>query len=227
MNTILIIISTIIILFAGMYIWWRFYYFFRDPERKIPAGDNIVSPADGTIVYVKEINEGQIPMSVKKGKEIRLEEIANIQHNRFNKGYIIGIFMSPLSVHINRAPISGKVEQISYFHSKNINMGRMFLNTIFRIRPFYSGCDHLLQNERNTIIIDGKFPIAVVQIADVVVHKILCWVKEGQTVTKGERIGLIRMGSQVDIILPAEKGIKIAVKEGEYVYAGQTVLVTY
>ncbi|MBU0701907.1 phosphatidylserine decarboxylase [bacterium] len=96
MNIILIIISTIVILFAGMYIWWRFYYFFRDPERKIPAGDNIVSPADGTIVYVKEINEGQIPMSVKKGKEIRLEEIANIQHNRFNKGYIIGIFMSPL-----------------------------------------------------------------------------------------------------------------------------------
>lgn len=226
-NIILSTVSTIAILFAGMYIWWRFYYFFRDPEREIPGGNNIVSPADGTIVYVKEIKNGEIPISVKKGKEIRLEEMSKIHDNRFNEGYIIGIFMSPLSVHVNRAPISGKVEQISYFHSKNINMGRMFLNTIFRKKPFYVGCDHILQNERNTIIINGEFPVAVVQIADVVVHKILCWVKEGQTITKGERIGLIRMGSQVDIILPAEKGIKIVVREGEYVYAGETILATY
>lgn len=227
MNIILITISTVVILFAGMYIWWRFFYFFRDPERIIPSGNNIVSPADGTVVYVKEIKKGQVPMAVKKGKEIRLEEIAKIQHNEFNEGYIVGIFMSPLSVHVNRTPISGKVEQISYFHSKNINMGRMFLNTIFRRRPFYSSCDHILQNERNTIVINGEFPVAVVQIADVVVHKILCWVKEGQTVTKGERIGLIRMGSQVDIILPGKREIEILVKEGEYIYAGQTVLATY
>lgn len=225
--SLLIIIAVIILILLSIYMWWRFLYFFRDPERKIPEGKNIVSPADGTIVYIKEIRKGQIPIAIKKGKEITLEEIVKYPYPDFQEGYIIGIFMSLLSVHVNRAPIEGMVEKIVYFESKNISMKNMFFNVLFKKKPFYKNCEHILQNERNTIIINGIFRVAVVQIADVVVDKIECWVEENQKVAKGEKIGMIKMGSQVDIIISKKCKINILVNEGDYVYAGQTLLATY
>jgi phosphatidylserine decarboxylase len=73
----------------------------------------------------------------------------------------------------------------------------------------------------------GEFPVCVVQIADQYVHKIQCWVKEGDSINKGDKLGLIRMGSQVDIIIPSLKNLNILVKEGDHVKAGEDILATY
>lgn len=176
---------------------------------------------------MKEVEKGEVPIAVKNKKGIMLDEIAKLDSG-FTQGYIIGIFMTLFSVHVNRSPISGRVENISYFqNSPNLTLARLTLNTFLKKKPLHGSGEHLLQNERNTIKIIGDYPLYVVQIADSYVKKIVCWVKEGQNVHKGQRIGLIKMGSQVDLILPKYNGIKIVVKEGEHVVAGQTILATY
>jgi phosphatidylserine decarboxylase len=223
MNLLLTIIPLILII---IYLWWRFYYFFRDPERTAPEGDNIVSPADGKIVYIRKVKKGKIPLSIKKGKEIELSEITKINDLNDEEKYIIGIFMFPWSVHVNRAPIEGVVSKTEYFKSKNLPMTLMFMKSLFNVKPFYKNCKHVLENERNTVVINGKFQVMVVQIADIYVNKILCSVKPDQKVKKGQRIGMIKMGSQVDCIFPASNA-NIKVKEGQHVEAGTTILSSY
>lgn len=216
-----ILIIAILIFLA--YLYWRFFYFFRDPERKIPGGKNIVAPADGEIVYVSKVRKNATPLSAKKGKMLTLTEIAKSRLFPGEK-FIVGIFINPFNVHVNRAPIEGKIEKIHYYKAEDLPMTRMWLRTMFSIKPFYIGSKHIARNERNTIIIKGKFIVAVVQIADIYVKRILCYVKKGDTVEKGQRIGMIRMGSQVDLIFPAKKNFKILVKEGDKVKAGESVI---
>jgi len=207
--------------------YWRLKYFFRDPERSVPSGRNIVSPADGTVVYVKSIKNGQAPVATKQGKDITLEELARSPvGGRFDSGYLIGIFMSLFDVHVNRTPVSGVVESISHYRSRrNWSMWRMGMKKLLRRKEIYSASNrYLLENERNTILIDGTVPVCVVQIADSYVDRIECWIRRGQKVRKGQRIGRIVMGSQVDVMVPAADGVKIEVKEGQHVCAGETIL---
>jgi phosphatidylserine decarboxylase len=213
----------------AFFLYWRFFYFFRDPERIIPAGNNVVSPADGIVIYVKEVEKGEVPIAIKNNKEIRLEEITKSNlDDEFSQGYIIGIFMTLFSVHVNRSPIAGRIEKISYFqNSPNLSLAQLTLNTLFGRKPLHGSGEHILQNERNTIRIDGDIPLYVVQIADSYVKRIVCWVKEEQSVKKGQRIGLIRMGSQVDLIFPKYDGIRTVVNEGDHVVAGESVIATY
>jgi phosphatidylserine decarboxylase len=219
------IILLILIILIILILYWRFFFFFRDPERTIPPGENIVAPADGIIIYIKRIKEGEIPIVTKGKDQIKIEELTKVaNYEIFHSGYIIGIFMTLFSVHINRAPIAGKVEKIQRFKGKNISMARMTFNKFFGKKPLYSNCGHIIQNERNTIILKGKFPLCLVQIADLYVSKIKCWVKVNQIVEKGQKIGMIRMGSQVDVIFPALGSIEIKVKEGQSVKAGESVL---
>jgi phosphatidylserine decarboxylase len=222
---------TILITIVGVLLYWRFIYFFRDPERIIPSGNNVVSPADGTIVYIKKIDKGCIPLSIKNKKEIKLEEITKVDFkSKFEGGYIIGIFMSPWDVHVNRAPIKGRIEDIFYYQSKfNLTMAKVTLNKLLKRKELLPLAPHyLFENERNSLIIHGDFPVAVIQIADQYVNKIECWVKKDQLVEKGERIGLIRMGSQVDILLSSlNDKVRILVKEGIHVKAGETILAVY
>ncbi len=210
---------------------WRYGYFFRDPERAIPQGSTIVSPADGFVVYVRSVKRNEVPLAVKDGAPIRLEEILKMD-SPLSEGILIGIFMTPMSVHVNRAPMDGVIERRVYFNGTPMrSMMPMALRTMFARRPFERGSQHLLQNERETLLIRGKqFPVVLTRIADPYVDKIVLWKKEGETVLRGERIGLIKMGSQADLMMPPRvngRPVHVQVKEGQYVYAGSTVLATF
>ena len=217
------IILIIVALFV-FWLYWRYIWFFRDPERQIPPGKTVVSPADGVVVYVKKVKHNHIPVSQKKGRMIPLKE--DLKMLTRGEKYLVGVFMNPLSVHVNRAPISGRVVHVRHYKHKNLVMTLMWLRTVLNIRPFYRYCEHMWENERNIILIDGVFPLYVVQIADLVVNKVECWIHHGQHVEKGERIGMIKFGSQVDVAFPS-KGIHIVVKEGDRVTAGESVLARY
>ena len=147
------------------------YYFFRDPERvSINDDDYLVSPADGLVIQVKE-TEGP--------KELNLNE------KKFTK---ISIFMNVFDCHVNRAPCSGQVEEISYVPGK-------FLN---------ASLDKASEdNERNYYKIKNTFgqEIIVVQIAGLIARRIVCETSKDSNLKQGDRIGMIRFGSRVDLYL--------------------------
>ena len=179
-------------------------YFYRDPDREITKGDNIIlSPADGTVEYIKFYENGN-PEVFKDGNCY----VLNVSRYFPNGCYIVGIFMSPLDVHVNRAPISGEVVYIKHIDG---SFYPAFLKDVEKI------------NERNIVIIkNGSEYIGVVQIAGFVARR--CWlsIKEGDYVEMGQRIGKIKLGSQTAVIVPAN--YNITVKVGEKVYAGQTII---
>lgn len=187
--------------------------FFRDPERVIPQENYvIISPADGVIRYVQEIKDGQIPTSIKGKSKIPLEEMTKT--NILNDGgYLIGIEMSILDVHVNRAPIEGKI-----IYQKPTRGNFLSLKSL----------EALFSNERVTIVIDnGTFKIGIIQIASRLVRRIVSFLTEGEWVLLGERIGMIKFGSQVDLVIPKLESIKINVKIGDHVKAGSTILCEY
>ena len=156
-------------------------WFFRDPERAVPRGAVAVSPADGKVVLVRRRPE-------------RTE---------------VCIFMNVFDVHVNRAPIGGKVVDVAY------SPGKFMVAS--RDEASYA-------NERNTITVESKDGVRVrfTQIAGLVARRIVCRAKPGDYVTTGERIGLIQFGSRVDVDLGPEWSIEVA--EGQRVKAGATVL---
>ncbi len=162
--------------------------FFRDPDRKIPNEDNIiVSPADGKILIVKDVIE----------KRFLNEEAVQIS-----------IFMSPLNVHVNRIPISGKVDFLKYIKGEYLV-------------AFHDKADE--RNERSEIGITTKFgKVLFTQVAGMVARRIINDLNLGDSVTIGKRFGMIKFGSRVDVIVP--KKWKILVKEGDFTTAGETIL---
>lgn len=217
----------IVILGISLYFFWRHLYFFRNPERKIPAGNNIVSPADGIIVYVERIKAGIIPVSRKGRDKIELNELTKVSDSIIRDGYLIGVFMSPFDVHVNRAPIAGIVKEIHHFKNNNVLLLKMWMRILLGKKDHFSRYPHILQNERNTVLLMGRFPVYVVQIADKTVNKVECWVREGEELEKGQRLGMIKMGSQVDVIFPIIDNLRLCVKTGEKVKAGETILAVY
>lgn len=163
-------------------------YFFRDPERSTPVQDGAVfSPADGKIVLIKKVDEQKFLKS---------------------PGTQISIFMSPLNVHVNRIPISGKVEHAQYIKGKYL--------VAFDDKASS-------ENERNEIgIVSKSGRVLYTQIAGYVARRIVSELKEGDVVTAGNRFGMIKFGSRVDVIVPADWNI--LVKSGDKVTAGETVL---
>lgn len=218
----------------------------KDPPRTIPAGRNIVSPADGNILYVKEIQDGILPEVVKKGVSIPLKELIKFDLSEpIKKGYLIGIFMSTESVHITRVPIDGIYEKQIVFNGPHMSMMKMEkaviltqlipgLVTIKKLlgwEPFSieKNGDYILKSARETTVIKdarGTY-LYTIRIADYWVGNILTWIQDGQEVKKGQKTGMITWGSQVDICFEHTPGLEIQVKEGDYVYAGETVLATY
>ena len=193
----------------GLFIILFLYRFFRNPARKITAEpDEFVSPADGRIIYIKELEKGQIPVSVKKYRLASIEEITKTSIPE-QPCYLIGIAMTLFDVHMNRAPIRGEV--ILVRHTPGDYLG---LN-----KP-----ESTVVNERNTIVIKREDGImaAVVQIAARYVRRCIISVSEGEKVDQGAIIGRIRWGSQADLIIP--RNCEIKVREGEQVYAGKTVI---
>ena len=194
---------------AGSLILWRFH---RDPERKIPEGnDIIVSPADGKIIYVKKFRNGEIPFAEKNSRTFPLVDF--VQSNLLpGEGILIGIAMNFLDVHVNRSPIDGRVSLLNHIKGLYISLKKK---------------EAVIQNERVLTIIDNKcIKIAIVQIASRLVRKITPYIKEGQEVRKGQRIGMIRFGSQVDLCLPDLPSLRLNVSLGEKVKAGVSVVAT-
>jgi len=189
------------------------FFFYRDPKRIPPQKDNIfVSPADGFVRYIRKIEKGSIPEAIKGKSNIPIKEIAKTDMIN-NDGYIIGITMRILDVHVNRAPISGKVIFQKHTNGKFLSL---------------KSPEADITNERNTIIFDtGHFKIGVVQIASRKVRKIESYIDEGDDIKIGQRIGMIKYGSQTDLIIPDLEGLKILCKEGENVYGGASILAEY
>lgn len=192
-----------------MILFWKFW-FLRDPKRVIPSGDMIISPADGHIIAIEEydIARGEtasIPKGLFGEIETSLNEVSP-------SGYIISIFMSPLDVHVNRTPIKGVILSQTY--------------TPGTFRAANDWPRSFIKNEKNELLIQGDgITIKVIQIAGFLARRIQSFVKTGDRVTKGERIGLINLGSQCVLILP-RMHIAIQVRTGDRVSAGTSVIAT-
>jgi phosphatidylserine decarboxylase len=201
---------------AMLAVWRAFRFTLRDPERTPPAEDGvIVAPADGRIKYIRRIERGTIPYSEKDGRRIPILESTKILP--VEEGYLIGVWMSLLVVHVQRVPVSGIVEKQYYYASGK------FLDPHLQ-----EGADY--QNERNVIVIkpsDLPAPVIVIQIASIMVRRIISYLKEQVPVRVGDRLGLIRMGSQVDIVIPAVDTLRLCVSVGNRVTAGETIIARY
>jgi phosphatidylserine decarboxylase len=215
------VLAVLVLLFA----LYRFWFFFRNPERRIPEGNVVVAPADGWVTYVREIDDGQAPFSVKKGQRIELGELMDDPGGGYT--LVIGIYMTPWSVHHNRIPFPGTVEKKVYRESRrNVSMLRALLNLVFRLEPYSEGLEYLVENERCTTVIRGPgLQGAVIQIADKWIRKIVNRCREGDRVARGETFGMIRMGSQCDLFLRIDGPYEITVRERDYVRAGSSILV--
>jgi len=156
-------------------------YFFRDPDRTIPDGPVAVSPADGKVVA------------------IRADQSAPVR---------ISIFLNIFDVHVNRAPVAGRIAKVEYTKGQFLVASREIASS---------------QNERNLVTIQGQDTcVSFSQIAGLIARRIVFWKKPGDQVAKGERVGLIKFGSRVDVFLGPEW--EIAVKEGEHVQGGSSIL---
>lgn len=179
---------------------WRFYYFFRDPVRRPPSGRSVVAPADGRVLYAREVEAGALPNPMKAGIAVPLDDWLGTAAPE-KGGTLIGIYMTPLSVHYNRAPVAGRIAAVIArpAQGENLSMARAFMRLAWNMQPFEEDSQHILHNARNTIVIVGDIPVVVIQMADRFVSQVDCFVAPGQQVDKGEKIGLIRMGSQCDL----------------------------
>ncbi len=211
--------------FAGL-VWFYFHWkrnilFFRDPKRVAPNDPSLViAPCDGRIMYIKEISGGEV-FAEKLGKKIKVTEISKTDAP--TTGILIGIYMSPFDVHFNYAPIGGKVSNIVYSNAKlNLPMVDMweYIQFCWLQRAVnLLGAKYQLENERNTIFIDGACKLAMVEIADIVVNKIDCFVKTGDSIKQGQKVSFIKRGSQVDLFLWGT-GYDILVKPGIHTKGG-------
>jgi phosphatidylserine decarboxylase len=161
-------------------------FFFRDPRRQTPTDPTlVVAPADGRVTRVK-------PVEDKSDRSAT----------------VVSIFLSPFDVHINRAPIAGKITNVSYTRGK-----------------FLMATDEnaSLVNEQNAITIEGeKITVVCKQIAGILARRIVCWKQAGERVALGERFGLIKFSSRTDVLLPAN--VEVLVVEGARVKGGTTII---
>jgi phosphatidylserine decarboxylase len=199
-----IVIGLIVTTLAAYYAAWPvaavagvltlfFLNFFRDPDRVTPPGDALVtSPADGKVVAVLD----------------------DVEESRFlhQKCQRVSIFMSPLNVHVNRLPVTGRVVAVEHtpgrFHAAYLDKASEF-------------------NERNAVVVEDARGerVVFVQIAGQLARRIVCRIAPGEDVRRGDRYGMIMLGSRLDLYLP--RGVDIRVKVGEHVAAGTSVIGAY
>ena len=183
-------------------------FFFRDPERSPPADPLLlVSPADGHVVYVKKISEGSIPLCSKKGIDFSPEELSGIE-GLTREGFLVGIGMTFLDVHVTRVPVSGKITHLKHLPGRFISL---------------KDPEAVIRNERVSIVVEGENTlIAFILIASRLVRRIVSYVSEGDTVQRGDRVGMIKFGSQVDVIIPLDSIDELLVKPGDILKAGES-----
>lgn len=204
---------------------YRRWYFPRDPARTIPRHARVVAPADGRVIYLERVSDGIVPIAIKRRTEIPLDEIIKGE-GRPPAGTLVGIFLSPYDVHYQRSPIAGTIGEVTYHPAENQSMGDMFVRNLFRMERRYANSPHIYENERNVIRIEGdEMSALVVQIADQQVNRIDCYISEGDRVEIGQKIGMIRWGSQVDVFVPGLDPTDFSVAVGDKLKAGETALV--
>lgn len=178
-------LTALFVLFTLFSVW-----FYRCPKIQTPTDDvqAVISPADGRVLSVLDVSGARI--GLKSARKV-------------------SIFMSPMDVHVNRAPVSGVIETIEY------NKGRFFKADLDKASE---------ENEHNWVVMKSDLgpKIAFVQIAGFVARRIVCYVQSGMRLARGERYGMIRFGSRMEIIVPADS--EILVKPGERTVAGLTKL---
>jgi phosphatidylserine decarboxylase len=186
-----------------------FAFSYRDPDRQAPSrGDVIVSPADGRVVYVRSVEPGQLPVADKRGSKCSLQELKGTTLSGAGS-VVIGISMNLSDVHVNRAPIAGRVRLVEHVKGRFDSLRNP---------------ESLLTNERvTTIIEDDTLQIALVQIASRLVRRIVTFVPENRILRLGQRIGAIRFGSQVDLIIPARADVRVTAQVGDRMVAGRTI----
>lgn len=166
-------------------------YFFRDPDREITPGDNLVlSPADGNVVQIKEIEEEHYIQGTAKQ---------------------ISIFLSPLDVHVNRLPISGELEYLEY------HPGVYLVAWDHRASELNERADFGIKHATGTKVFFR-------QITGFLARRIVYHIEKGDQLTAGERFGMMKFGSRMDILVPAD--VEVNIKEGDKAVAGETILAT-
>lgn len=162
------------------------FFFYRDPRRPAPEKESIIlAPADGTVTRVASVDCAYVGAGA----------------------WQVSIFMSPLSVHVNRSPIAGVVESISHQPGK-------FLPAMNPEAP--------LVNEKRSYCIQGQIRVKVIQVAGIMARRTVNWVHKDQQVSQGEKIGMIKLGSCTQVTFPAN--YKVLVAEGDKVQAGLTII---
>jgi phosphatidylserine decarboxylase len=176
--------GAIIFFVFGMF----FLFFFRDPEREVPEGENLIlAPADGKVILIKTIENLEFMNS---------------------GGILVSVFMSLFDVHVNRAPISGIVKYFKY------NPGKFF--PAFKDKAS-------LENEQTELGLENEHgKVVVKQIAGIIARRIVCNLKQGDLVKAGDRFGMIKFGSRLDLFLPENAQIKV--KLNHKVRAGETIM---
>lgn len=167
--------------------------FFRDPDRTIPAGGHqLVAPADGTVMDIEEVHE----------------------ESYFDAPCLrIGIFLSVVNVHVNRASLTGTISYQEYQEGN-------FFNASTR--------KAIEENESNFIVVESQeVTVGIKQISGAIARRIVSTVKEGETVEKGERIGMIKFGSRTELYVPCQCDPKVKVEEGASVRGGTSVMVEF
>lgn len=176
-------------------LWLLILWFFRDPERRIPDDPlALVSPADGTVVEIGEVDDPAFPGG---------------------RAYRIGIFLSIFNVHVNRAPRPARVVRRRYFPGEYLNA----------LRPLSA-----LVNEQLWIEMEDRdlgHTLVVKQIAGAIARRIVCWLRVGDVVEKGERMGMIKVGSRTEILVPAAAPFQVVVSKGQKVRGGETMLLVF
>ncbi|MFQ3307618.1 MAG: phosphatidylserine decarboxylase [Candidatus Midichloriaceae bacterium] len=171
-------------------------FFFRDPERFTPTQENIiVSPADGVVQRI--VKDVELPKEISDTSE---------------KMTRVSVFLDVFNVHVNRIPVSGVVKKLHYFHGKFFNAS------------LDKASEH---NERQFVLIETEngSQIGLVQIAGLIARRIICDLKEGEKVSTGNRYGIIRFGSRVDLYLPQSMNIKVI--EGQTMIGAETVIADF
>jgi phosphatidylserine decarboxylase len=182
--------SAVMFCFGALFVLLTLFalYFFRNPERTPPTDERaVVAPADGTVIVVDRVPRTPLNQEALK----------------------ISIFMSVFNVHINRAPFSGKIMELTHVPGR-----------FFDARDERASCE----NERTTVVLEtaSGVRLAFVQIAGLIARRIVCYPKTGDRLERGKRYGLIRFGSRVDVYLPVD--VKPLVKLGDKTISGETVL---
>ncbi len=184
--------------------------FYRDPVRIPPEGEHlIVSPADGLVKYIKRIDENTVPDSTKGNECVTLAPpFLDILPNR--NGYLVGIGMSFLDVHVTRSPINGTMTFCEHVPGKFMSLKKP---------------EALSQNERvNQVVKNTRYGVGVIHIASRLVRRIVTYTRKDDRLKTGQKIALITFGSQVDVVVPKLEGLQLTIGVGDKVFAGETII---